>query len=82
MPHCDRALFVFAVVFSVQCLAGDRPVAQELNSTDEVHSADGTIVKAALEDNLAGQNLLRPDAWRPWQAGFELEQEEIHSDMC
>jgi len=37
------------------------------------HSAvkDGTAVKKVLDLRYAGENLLDPNAWRPWQKGFE-----------
>ncbi|MBN2474220.1 MAG: hypothetical protein JXB62_06415 [Pirellulales bacterium] len=35
--------------------------------------ADEAIAKRVLKVPETGENLLRPDAWRPWQAGFERE---------
>lgn len=34
---------------------------------------DGQVVKQILDADQAGDNLLRPDAWRPWQKGFERQ---------
>ena len=33
------------------------------------------VAKSVLETDQAGENLLKPDAWRPWQAGFERRGE-------
>ena len=33
------------------------------------------VAKSVLETDRAGPNLLKPDAWRAWQAGFEREGE-------
>jgi len=34
---------------------------------------DGEVVKAALDANASGENLLRPDAWRPYEQGYRAE---------
>ena len=34
---------------------------------------DGTVVKAILDVKDAGDNLLKPDAWKPWDKGFTRE---------
>ena len=34
--------------------------------------APGTTLKRRLGVDLAGPNLLKPDAWRAWEKGFEL----------
>ncbi|MHC4583556.1 MAG: hypothetical protein ACYS3N_03460, partial [Planctomycetota bacterium] len=36
-------------------------------------NADGTIVKKVLDVRDAGRNLLKTNAWRPWQKGFERQ---------
>jgi len=36
---------------------------------------DGDVVKRVLRAEQAGENLLKPDAWRPWQKGFAREGE-------
>jgi hypothetical protein len=33
----------------------------------------GTVVKRRLAVDLAGPNLLQPDAWRPWKQGFDAQ---------
>ena len=35
--------------------------------------SDGTVVKRVLDLRDAEENLLKPDAWRPWQKGFERQ---------
>ena len=34
---------------------------------------DGTVVKPALDTGQTGENLLKPDRWRPWQKGFQRD---------
>ncbi len=36
-------------------------------------SADGTVLKKVLDSHDAGRNLLKPNAWRPWQKGFKRQ---------
>ncbi|MHC4536149.1 MAG: hypothetical protein ACYS6K_19535, partial [Planctomycetota bacterium] len=35
--------------------------------------SDGTVVKKVLDVRDAGKNLLKQNAWRPWQKGFERQ---------
>ena len=35
--------------------------------------ADGATAKSVLDVRQASENLLKPDAWRPWQKGFERQ---------
>ncbi len=35
--------------------------------------ADGQVVKAVLAQELSGENLLRPDGWRPYEQGFKTQ---------
>jgi len=37
--------------------------------------ADETVAKAVMKFDRAAENLLKPDAWRPWQRGFQREGE-------
>jgi len=39
---------------------------------DEVAS-DGIVVKKVLDLHDAGENLLKPEAWQPWQKGYEQQ---------
>jgi len=41
---------------------------------------DGMPVKRVLKMPAAGKNLLRPDAWRPWQKGFTREGDAFVCD--
>lgn len=34
---------------------------------------DGEVVRRVIRDEAAGPNLLKADAWRPWQEGFVRE---------
>jgi hypothetical protein len=44
----------------------------QAGSTHE-QPADGTLIKKVLDLTYAGENLLKPDAWRPWQEGFQCQ---------
>ena len=39
-------------------------------------TGDGTVIKAVI-DTAAGDNLLVPDAWRPWQKGFQRRRRSV-----
>src|SRR4030042_5061116 len=41
------------------------------DKSGEKGAGDGVAVKKVLDVGDAGENLLRPDAWRPWEKGFE-----------
>jgi hypothetical protein len=41
-------------------------------SPDKVTS-DGVVVKKVLDLDDAGENLLKPQAWQPWQKGYEQQ---------
>jgi len=36
-------------------------------------SSDGIVTKKVLDANESGDNLLKPDEWRPWQRGFQKD---------
>jgi len=42
--------------------------------------SDGAPLKKVLTAGLTGENLLDPDAWRPWQTGFEVEDSNFIFD--
>jgi len=39
--------------------------------TDRRPPCDGIMVKNVIDDRDAGENLLKPDAWKPWHGRFE-----------
>ena len=41
---------------------------------------DGAVVKKLLAEGDAGENLLTPDAWKPWHEGFERQGEVFVCD--
>jgi len=41
---------------------------------------DGTIVKKVLDTKSAGENLLKPGAWRPYEKGFARQDESFACD--
>ena len=42
--------------------------------------ADGSAAKRVLDARQGGENLVKPDAWRPWKEGFRREGEWIVCD--
>jgi len=65
---------VFAVLMGAawQAAAG-RPAARDTDAAQTDAPADGHVVKAVLDVREAGESLLKPDAWRPYEKGFERE---------
>jgi len=53
--------------------AQDKPAGAEAGKGIEKSAGDGVVVKKVLDVGDAGENLLRPDAWRPWEKGFERQ---------
>jgi hypothetical protein len=49
------------------------PVAAAAETAVSERLADGQVVKAVLEQQLSGENLLQPDGWRPYEQGFQKE---------
>lgn len=47
---------------------------------DDVGPRDGDVVKAVLDVQPAGDNLLHDDAWRPWQEGFTRQGDHFLCD--
>ena len=41
---------------------------------------DGEVVKAVLATEETAENLLKPDAWRPWQLGFTRDGQTFVCD--
>jgi len=46
----------------------------------ETTPGDGQVVKAVLRAELGGPNLLRPDAWRPFEKGFQRDGQAFCCD--
>lgn len=57
---------LFCPLWTAICL----PIAPA-SATENVGLQDGTVVKRVLDQRSGGDNLLEPDAWRPWREGFE-----------
>jgi len=67
---------VHVIVTAVMLAAGVGSAETRVaNAADRVRPADGEVVKAVLDVGLGGENLLGPDAWRPWHRGFRREGE-------
>lgn len=54
----------------------------EVRSADHaaVRGLDGQVAKQVLTLPETDENLLRPDAWRPWQSGFVRDGEMLVCD--
>jgi len=50
------------------------------DKSGEKGTGDGVVVKKVLDVGDAGENLLRPDAWGPWEKGFERQAEVFVCD--
>ncbi len=55
------------------CLIATLGVLVSFLSGANAHAADGAVVRRVIRIEQAGQNLLRGDAWRPWQKGFQRQ---------
>ena len=51
-----------------------------LHADDAAVSVDGAVVKAVLDVEQGGENLLKPEAWQPWGTGFEREGDAFLCD--
>lgn len=69
------ALTAYDLPDLARTLANRLVIAQPVNALGEDPPAaiDGAILKRALNDHDAGENLLNPNAWRPWAAGFSRQ---------
>jgi hypothetical protein len=70
----NRVVTNVCLVFSVSLFlvpAGATHAAAVQKHTDQNAVSDGTPVKKVLAARYAGENLIDPNAWRPWQKGFE-----------
>ncbi len=74
MPRSHLWLTVL-LALTAQLPVTCRLLAGETASSEPGPSADGRTVKAVLDVRQASEDLLKPDAWRPWQKGFEREED-------
>jgi len=72
MPIVCRTVTLGAVL-TVALQAGGWLAAEEADSPQPNGPAHGAVVKAVLDVGQASENVLKPDAWRPWQEGFQRE---------
>ena len=61
MPHCFMRLSIS--LLGIGCLASS------------LHATDGDVARQVIRIQNAGENLLQTDAWRPWQLGFEMDDD-------
>jgi len=57
------------LLFALCCLS----ILQDTTDAADNSDSDGRTVKEVLDARQAGENLLNPFAWRPWQEGFERD---------
>ncbi|UCG49743.1 MAG: hypothetical protein JSU94_08165, partial [Phycisphaerales bacterium] len=55
------------------CILSGRPLWAAAGPVVERKTIDGAVAKKVLGVKAAGRNLLKADAWRPWQKGFERD---------
>ncbi|MHC4397714.1 MAG: hypothetical protein ACYS1A_18885, partial [Planctomycetota bacterium] len=74
MCSVDVKHFLFLLLLAFCSVPGQLLHAESAHqqSPDKVAS-DGTVVKKVLDLRDAGQNLLKPQAWQPWQKGYEQQ---------
>jgi len=66
-------LALFAVLIFLQ-FAMHRAVRQLLNASEPISlPTDGSVIKKAFDASDSGENLLKPNAWRPWHEGFQRD---------
>lgn len=74
MCPVDLKHFLFLLLLEFCSVPGQLLHAESAHqqSPDKVAS-DGTVVKKVLDLHDAGKNLLKPQAWQPWQKGYEQQ---------
>jgi len=60
------------LVMELPCGAHAGAVSQATATSNRL-PGDGTVIKAVLDAKAAGENLLKPAAWRPYEAGYRSE---------
>jgi hypothetical protein len=67
---------VFACSVSEQLLHAESAHQQQPDKA----ASDGTIVKKVLDLHDAGENLLKPEDWKPWHEGYEQQDNVFYCD--
>ncbi|MFH1924101.1 MAG: hypothetical protein ABIP48_29965 [Planctomycetota bacterium] len=80
--HASRRLVILGFFLTALHAQGDRLPAQETAPSQSNSPADGATIKATLDVRRTNENLLEPDAWRPWQKGFERQGEAAGVFAC
>jgi len=75
-PRVLRFGVVFGLLWLVACPMGTEAV----DAAEHPALRDGTVVKRVLDQRRGGENLLKPDAWRPWGEGFQRDGEVFVCD--
>jgi len=65
------ALIIVCVALSGACNHERKPAMDAAKPGPGERHPDGAVVKSVLRVREASENLLKPDAWRPWRKGFE-----------
>ncbi|NLZ06098.1 MAG: hypothetical protein GXY19_13090 [Phycisphaerae bacterium] len=68
-PSVLRSGVLFGLLWLAACPMGT----EAGDATQDAALPDGTVVKRVLDQRSGGENLLQPDAWRPWGEGFQRD---------
>lgn len=70
----ERCLFLLVMCSALLCLPSiqAKPAIND-SGPDRSGLSDGMPVKRVLDLSKKGDNLLKPNAWNPWQQGFEAQ---------
>ena len=71
VPSCLIAIILLGPAFVSQACSAEPAAIERL---------DGQVAKQVLAVQESDENLLRPDAWRPWQAGFDRDGQTFVCD--
>ena len=81
MYSVDVKHFLFLLLASFCSVQGQLLHAESAHqqSPDQVAS-DGTVVKKILDLHETGENILKPEAWKPWHKGYEQKDNVFYCE--
>ena len=77
MSSYRRFLIVLPAVFTLHLAIVSQAGSAEPAAVEHL---DGQVAKQVLAIQESDENLLRPDAWRPWQSGFDRDGQSFVCD--